>query len=408
MIDETSLDPDFLDEQSKTNIEDYTCCICQLIPDPETSIEEENCGHIFCFLCINQWLNKSEECPFCKMKITKRSIKDKNKIVYRHLINLVVLCQEENCSWKGIFKDYSDHLKNSHKKILKSSNLSISNIKTNNTYTNNTYDNNTNDNNNYTNYSTNNNINFNNNFELYKYYKSTTHNHPLKYLDTTMSNGWRCDGIFLPNKCQSGITDFHQTANTKRFRCIQCNYDLCDKCMNRYYDKNFVIKNDNSNNRGLYLFEKKYKTEVHKHPLVFLDKSRDNGWGCDGRNLINGCFSGITGFHQSQGLPRFRCEECDFDLCENCMNFYKKKIYYEINHAYKTSVHKHNLVFLGKNTDGDWKCDGTKLETKCLSNITDFYQTKGHERFRCELCDFDLCRNCMDFYYTGKKGCIIF
>ena len=43
MIDETSLDPDFLDEQSKTNIEDYTCCICQLIPDPETSIEEENC-----------------------------------------------------------------------------------------------------------------------------------------------------------------------------------------------------------------------------------------------------------------------------------------------------------------------------------------------------------------------------
>ena len=196
MSDETSLDPDFLDEQSKTNIEDYTCCICQLIPNPETSVEEENCGHIFCFICLNQWLQKSQECPFCKMKISRRSIKDKNKMVYRHLINLVVLCQEENCSWKGIFKDYSEHLKNNHKKILKSSNLSIS---TNTNYTIDRYYNIISD---FNNISINDNNN-NNNFELYKYYKSSTHNHPLKYLGTTMGNGWKCDGLYLPNKCLS-------------------------------------------------------------------------------------------------------------------------------------------------------------------------------------------------------------
>ena len=80
------------------------------------------------------------------------------------------------------------------------------------------------------------------NYELYKYYKSTTHNHPLKYLDTTMDNGWRCDGRNLPGKCLSGITDFYQTTKLKRFRCMQCDYDLCIKCMNKYYDNKYLKK----------------------------------------------------------------------------------------------------------------------------------------------------------------------
>ena len=376
MDDETSLDPDDLEESSKTNIEDYICCICQLIPNPENALEEENCGHLFCDHCLNQWLTKSQDCPFCKMKISKRVIKDKNKMVYRHLINLMVLCPEENCSWKGIWKDYSEHLKNNHNKLLKSS--YISNFSTNDKY------------------------------ELYKYYKATTHIHPLKYLDTTMDNNWACDGRLLPNGCLSGITGFRQTKNMKRFRCIQCDYDLCEKCMNYYYDNKYVIKNDESNDRSLYMFKKSYYSQAHTHPLIFLDKSEDNGWACNGKDLINGCFSGITGFNQSEGIPRFRCEKCDFDLCENCMNHYKKKIYYEINHSYKTAAHPHGLIYLGKSIDGSWLCDGKKSKEGCFSGLTDFHQTKGVERFRCEKCDFDLCKNCMDYYHASKKGCIIF
>lgn len=376
MDDETSLDPDDLEESSKTNIEDYICCICQLIPNPENALEEENCGHIFCDHCLNQWLTKSQDCPFCKMKISKRVIKEKNKMVYRHLINLMVLCPEENCSWKGIWKDYSEHLKNNHNKLLKSS--YISNISTNDKY------------------------------ELYKYYKATTHIHPLKYLDTTMDNNWSCDGRLLPNGCLSGITGFRQTKNMKRFRCVQCDYDLCEKCMNYYYDNKYVIKNDESKDRSLYMFKKSYYSQAHTHPLIFLDKSEDNGWACNGKDLINGCFSGITGFNQSEGIPRFRCEKCDFDLCENCMNHYKKKIYYEINHSYKTAAHPHGLTYLGKSIDGSWLCDGKKSKEGCFSGLTDFHQTKGVERFRCAKCDFDLCKNCMDYYHASKKGCIIF
>ena len=133
--------------------------------------------------------------------------------------------------------------------------------------------------------------------------------HPLKYLGTTMNNGWGCNGRYLTSKCQSGITDFGQTKNYKRFRCMQCDYDLCLKCMNKYFDNDYIINNDDSENRSLYLYGKKYYTIVHEHPLVFYDKYEDNGWVCNGKDLINKCYSGMTHFYHMGNIPRFRCEK---------------------------------------------------------------------------------------------------
>ena len=305
------------------------------------------------------------------MKISKRIIKEKNKIVYRHLIKLVVKCPEENCDWKGIFKEYFEHLKNNHYKKTET-----------------------------------NCINTDTKYELYKYYKAITHNHPLKYLDTTMDNGWACNGINLPRGCLSGTNGFFQTKNIKRFRCMQCDYDLCEKCMDFFYDDKYPIKNNEPNIRNLYLFEKKYNSQIHEHPLIFLDKSQDNGWACNGRFFIYKCLSGITCFHQTGGIPRFRCEQCNFDLCENCMNYYRKKIFYEINKVYKASCHLHELKFVGNETEDAWFCDGMKLAEKCLSLFNSFSQTKGFDRFKCEECNFNLCKNCMDFYFIEKNDSI--
>jgi len=373
-----SIDPDYLESSSQTGIDDYICCICQLIPYPETALEEENCGHLFCDICINSWMKKSNTCPFCKSVISTRVIKDKNKIVYRHLINLVITCQEENCDWKGICKDFYEHLKNVHNKNMDALRaVPCVNL----------------------------------NPELYKYYKATTHNHPLKYLDTTMDNSWRCNANYLPGGCLSGSNNINKSKNFKRFRCMQCDYDLCEKCMLKYYDDKCIIKNDNSNNRNLYLFKKNYYSQAHPHPMIFLDKSEENGWACDGRNFINKCFSGITDYNQTRGIPRFRCAKCDFDLCENCMNYYRKKKFYELNKSYSVNCHSHPLVYLGVNNNNydGWCCNGANLKEKCFSGVRDFEQTKGFERFRCDKCNFDLCRNCMDFYLKdNKKGCNIF
>jgi hypothetical protein len=280
---------------------------------------------------------------------------------YNNFLNLVIICQEENCKWEGKIKDYYVHLNNFHKK-------SISNTST--------------------------------KFELYKYYQASIHNHTLKYLDTTMDNGWTCDGQKINGGCLLGLDNINKSKNIKRFRCEQCDYDLCEKCMMKYYDDKCKIKNDNSNNRSFYLFGNKYYSKVHPHPLIFLDKSHDNGWSCD----IKQCFSGAADDFLSYGLPRFRCAECDFDLCENCMNYYRKKNFYELNKYYKLQNHDHPLVYLGMSKNDDsWGCDGKYLdEKKCFSGKIDVNQMKGFERFKCNNCNFNLCRYCMDFYLNNN------
>jgi hypothetical protein len=133
-------------------------------------------------------------------------------------------------------------------------------------------------------------------FELYKYYKAKNHVHPLKYLDTTMDNGWKC------NECEWGMD---KSKIVKRFGCMQCDYNLCEKHMLKYHDKNFIY--NDSNERYLYLFKKAYYSKKHEHPLIFLDKSRETDWVCDGIKLDNKkCYSVITDSKQSKGIPRFR------------------------------------------------------------------------------------------------------
>ena len=53
MTDDLIVDQDYLNEKNKENIDDYICCIYQFLLNPEAAIVEENCGHIFCQICID-------------------------------------------------------------------------------------------------------------------------------------------------------------------------------------------------------------------------------------------------------------------------------------------------------------------------------------------------------------------
>ena len=129
--------------------------------------------------------------------------------------------------------------------------------------------------------------------------------------------------------------------------------------------------------------------------LIFLDKSAENGWACNGKFFPNKYLSGITDFNQTKNIPIFRCEQCDFDLCENCMNYYRKKNYFELFKVYKVYIHPHPLTYIGVRNNERWLCDGKSFQGACLSGITDFDQSKNMPRFRCEKCNFDLCKNCI-------------
>mmetsp|Transcript_114110 Transcript_114110/g.227078 ORF Transcript_114110/g.227078 Transcript_114110/m.227078 type:complete len:722 (+) Transcript_114110:196-2361(+) len=54
------------------------------------------------------------------------------------------------------------------------------------------------------------------------------------------------------------------------------------------------------------------------HRLMALGTSRDDGWSCSNRCEPGGCLSGITGYSQTYGMNRFRCDLCVYDLCEKC------------------------------------------------------------------------------------------
>lgn len=64
--------------------------------------------------------------------------------------------------------------------------------------------------------------------------------------------------------------------------------------------------------------------KVSSHKCVLKGPTEAENWGCDGRagrELFPLCFGGITGFKQTEGVKRYRCADCDFDLCEDCLKF---------------------------------------------------------------------------------------
>lgn len=130
------------------------------------------------------------------------------------------------------------------------------------------------------------------------------------------------------------------------------------------------------------------------HVLANLGTTKDNGWCCDGRQHPGGCRSGLTDFHQSSGLRRFRCDTCDFDFCEEC--------YLEQLNS-RRCRNGHLLVSLGTSKDNGWGCDGAS-EGGCRSKEQGFKTTKGLPRFRCDACHYDLCDRCYSSP-PAPKGC---
>lgn len=139
-----------------------------------------------------------------------------------------------------------------------------------------------------------------------------------------------------------------------------------------------------------------YLTTLHPHPLRLV--FRDNGWACNGMKMEGGCKSGITAFGQSYGMKRYRCfqGECDFDLCEKCLDSSKidssqKDISSELQLT-ASSAHIHPLVFTTNVETGE--CMGGKvLGSGCLGNST---ISGGHYSCPIANCKFSLCQKCME------------
>ena len=79
------------------------------------------------------------------------------------------------------------------------------------------------------------------------------------------------------------------------------------------YDKNISIY-DIENKTGKFTLGDKCKTSVHDHEMTYMTTC---SWNCDGKNLPKGCYSKDSDFNKT--VPRYRCDKCDFDLCDKCI-----------------------------------------------------------------------------------------
>ncbi len=69
--------------------------------------------------------------------------------------------------------------------------------------------------------------------------------------------------------------------------------------------------------------------------------------------------------------------------------------------AYKVEVHEHLLCLC--QDDNGWRCDGADQLGGCKSGVNRFGQTSGMRRYRCELCEYDLCGRCFDAYVVENS-----
>ena len=225
----SSLQPDLF---SNEYISDFKCISCGLIPSFETASEVICCGNLICEKCLKNMVEEKKGCSICNIEELKtRNIKKENKIFCKSLKNFIIKCPYK-CEWKGIWADLESHLN-----------------------------------------------------ECKFGYKE------CKY----KSIG--CDYIDQNIKVIE-----HEKSNDK--------FHL-DLAMRFIKDKNIVKK------KIRFEMGETCMTICHPHLMTYM---RSYDWICDGRDFEIGCYSYEYSF--SSEKARFRCQECDFDLCDKCIVHY--------------------------------------------------------------------------------------
>ena len=228
----SSLNPELF---SLSYISEYKCKLCELIPSPETANEVICCGVLYCNDCLKKIVTKKQEikeCPICKSNDMKyRKIKDENKIFYKVLNNLNIKCPYK-CEWKGIWSDLENHLNECKygKRYCKYNSIGYKFFDENTKVIEHELNNDKNHLEMAINFiKVNNIVKKKIKFVLGERVKASCHPHIMTYMT---SLNWICDGSSLPNGCYSITNTFKR--DIPRFRCSQCDFDLCDKCIVKY------------------------------------------------------------------------------------------------------------------------------------------------------------------------------
>ena len=225
----SSLKPDLF---SNEIISDFKCISCGLIPSFEIANETLCCGNLICQNCLKKLNEDKKGCSICnKEELKTREIKKENNIFCKTFKNFIIKCPYK-CEWKGPWDDLESHLNecklgykeckyksigcgyiNENIKVIEHEkfndkyhlNLAMKFIKDKNI------------------------VKKKIKFELGETCMTICHPHKMTYMKYI---SWICDGSFLENGCYSYKKKFG--SEVARFRCDECDFDLCDKCIVHY------------------------------------------------------------------------------------------------------------------------------------------------------------------------------
>lgn len=208
----------------------YKCEICQNIPYYEDAIETICCGHLYCSACLKEKTSLGGNCPFCK---TTYKTNQHSKFISKILSEFKISCpMRGRCKWQGKWKDLSNHIEECEESFR------------------------------YCNY------------RKFGCEFSGTFKECKEHEEKEMEKHF------------NQVLEFNERNVIKNDLQIRFDYGMC------------------------------YKVSIHEHPLSFKESST---WTCNGVKQKGGCMSPRPNFKTTY---RFRCEDCDFDLCPYCMMKY--------------------------------------------------------------------------------------
>lgn len=261
----------------------FNCICCYEMK--EDLLETECCGTFICSYC--QGILNSNKCPICKI-YTK--IKP-SKIAKRIYNNAITKCKI--CDFSNPYEKLKVHYKNEHLKSEKDLDLIIENLELFNIF-----------------------ISI---LSIPSQIKLKIHSHNL-YLTRDKINECKGESFYQNPDCNFNIqsnesnneNNKNKNNNSKDFskeifpkffkklfyKCKTCEFAICFDCKE--------------------INEVSFMTFAHDHPLDLNPK--DSFWICNSSYEENNCLMGVDSIEKSHGMTRFTCLECDYDLCELCID----------------------------------------------------------------------------------------
>ena len=107
---------DVLDTGAAAIAEEFKCAVCTYVI-PYRGAVATPCGHAFCRVCLQKWMERSSSCPCCQKAFCAsdaRPLEDVQPLAFRALGSLRVRCPLSSssirCTWKGDYSELHAHM----------------------------------------------------------------------------------------------------------------------------------------------------------------------------------------------------------------------------------------------------------------------------------------------------------